>query len=159
MRASHAAPESGRCAGAAACRAPKRVVVGVVAVAAALLVAGCGGITAPDLFIVQRTGDVPGARLTLLVNEEGGVHCNGGATLKLSDPGLVQARAIQEELHEPASKHLSLPARAGSVLSYSVRDENGSASFADNSAPEPKVFRNLALFILQTAQQICHLPM
>ena len=39
---------------------------------------GCGGgIKAPDLFIVQRTGGAPRARLTLLVNEEGGVQCNG----------------------------------------------------------------------------------
>jgi hypothetical protein len=44
------------------------------------------------------------------------------------------------------------------VLSYYLRDENGSVSFADNSASQPKVFRNLALFVLQTAQQVCHLP-
>jgi len=128
-------------------------------IAAVTLTASCGGITAPDLFIVQRTGSVPGARLTLLVNEEGGVRCNGGASLKLSDPALVQARAIQEDLHGPASSHTSLPARTGSVLSYYVRDENGSVRFADNSAAQPAVFRNLALFVLQTAQQVCHLPM
>jgi hypothetical protein len=132
-----------------------------VALAAAVLVAGCaGGIQAPDIFIVQRTGSVPGARLTLLVNEEGGVQCNGERMLKLSDPALVQARAIQEELHEDelASRHTVLPPRPGSVLRYYLRDENGSVRFADNSAPQPKAFRNLALFVLQTAQQLCHLP-
>jgi hypothetical protein len=130
--------------------------------AAAALAAGCGGgIKPPDIFIVQRTGSVPGAQLTLLVNEEGGVKCNGGPTLKLSDPALVQARAIQEELHEHelASKHTALAAQPGSVLSYSVRDEDGSVSFADNSAHQPKVFHSLALLVLQTAQQICHLPL
>lgn len=131
----------------------------LAAIAAVILTASCGGITAPDLFIVQRTGSVPGARLTLLVNEEGGVRCNGGASLKLSDPALVQARAIQEDLHGPASSHASLPARAGSVLSYYVRDETGSVRFADNSAAQPAVFRSLALFVLQTAQQVCHLPL
>jgi hypothetical protein len=140
----------------------RALAAAAVALAAAVLIAGCaGGIQAPDIFIVQRTGSVPGARLTVLVNEEGGVQCNGGPMLKLSDPALVQARAIQEELHEDqlASRQTSLPARPGSVLSYYLRDENGSVRFADNSAPEPKVFRNLALFVLQTAQQICHLPM
>jgi hypothetical protein len=121
--------------------------------------AGCGGIEAPDLFLVQRTGSVPGAGLTLLVNEEGGVQCNGGRVLKLSDPQLVQARAIQEDLKGPASARTSLPARAGSVLSYHLRDEDGSVSFADNSAGQPAVFHNLALFVLQTAQQVCHLRM
>jgi len=132
---------------------------GLLALVAVALCVGCGGIKAPDLFVVERSGDVPGARLTMLVNEEGGVKCNGGAMLKLSDPALVQARAIQEELSGPASKHTSLPALAGSVLSYSLRDESGTVRFADNSAGQPKVFRNLALFMLQTAQQLCHLPM
>ena len=125
----------------------------------AALTAGCGGIKAPDLFIVQRTGSVPGADLTLLINEEGGVQCNGGAVRKLSDPQLVQARAIQEDLQGQSSQHLSLPARAGSVLAYYVRDEKGSVRFADNSSGQPPVLRNLALFVLQTAQQVCHLRM
>jgi hypothetical protein len=118
---------------------------------------GCGGITAPDLFIVQRSGTGPGARLTLLVNEEGGVRCNGGRKLKLSDPQLVQARAIQEDLREAAAAHTSLPPGPKSVLSYYLRDENGTVRFSDNSPRQPAVFRQLTLFVLQTAQQVCHL--
>jgi hypothetical protein len=131
--------------------------VGALALAPAL--GACGGIQAPDLFIVQRSGSVPGARLTLLVNEEGGVHCNGGGTLKLSDPALIEARAIQEEISSQAAKHLALPARPGSVLSYYLRDENGTVSFSDNSTGQSSVLRRLAAFVLQTAQRVCHLPM
>jgi hypothetical protein len=68
------------------------------AAAGAGLLGGCGGVRAADLFIVQRSGSVPGANLTLLVDEEGGVHCNGGPTLKLSDSQLIEASAIQEDL-------------------------------------------------------------
>ncbi len=125
---------------------------------AALLWAGCGGVVAPDLFIVSRSGAGPHADLTLLVNEEGGVNCNGGPTLKLGDPQIVTARAIQEELKEAAAGHLSLPPQPGSVLSYHLRDENGSVSFSDNSRGQPKVLHQLQLFVLQTAQQVCHLP-
>jgi hypothetical protein len=126
---------------------------------AGALLAGCGaGVTAPDLFVVQRTGSGPGAQLTLLVDEEGGVRCNGGRKLKLSDPQIVQARAIQEDLHDPASSHLALAPHAGSVLSYYLRDENGTVRFSDNSAHQPAVFRRLQLFVLQVAQQVCHLP-
>jgi hypothetical protein len=129
----------------------------------AALLLGCGGIKAPDLFIVQRSGSGPDAKLTLLVNEEGIVHCNGvgaraGHKLRLGDAALVQAREIQEDLEEPAADHLSLPPAAKSVLSYSVRDEHGSVRFSDNSADQPKVFHQLALFVLQTAQQVCGLP-
>lgn len=133
-------------------------VAALGALAAAALLAGCGGVEAPDLFIVQRSGNVPGAALTLLVNEEGGVTCNRGATLKLSDPALVEARGIQEDLHEYASKHTVLAPGPRSVFSYYLRDENGTVRFSDDSAGQPKVFRRLALFVLQTAQQVCHLP-
>ncbi len=125
---------------------------------AALISAGCGGVVAPDLFIVSRSGAGPHADLTLLVNEEGGVNCNGGPTLKLSDPQIVKARAIQEELKEHEPSHLSLPPRPGSVLHYRLRDETGTVSFSDNSSPQPAVLRDLQLFVLQTAQQVCHLP-
>jgi len=131
-----------------------------VALAAAALLAGCGGVLAPDLFVVHRSGSAPGAKLTLLVNEEGGVHCNGApAPAKLSDPQLIEARTIQEDLHEPASRHLALPARPGSVLGYHVRDQEGTVSFSDNSLGQPAVLRRLALFTLQVAQSVCHLRM
>ena len=149
--AHRAAAGSARAVAAGTC-----VVLGAVALAA-----GCGGIRAPDLFVVTRTPAAPGgavAPLTLLVNEEGGVRCNGGATLKLSDAELVKARAIQEEIHDPATHHLSLPARPGSVLSYSLRDESGTVRFSDNSAAQPPVLRELQLFVLEVAQGVCHLP-
>jgi hypothetical protein len=130
--------------------------LGVLVVAAPIT--GCGGgITAPDLFVVTRSGSASAAHLTLLINEEGGVHCNGGPPLKLSDPQLVQARAIQEEIHDQAVKHLVLAPRSGSVFSYSLRDVDGTVRFADNSAGQPKVLRQLALLVLQVGQTVCHL--
>jgi hypothetical protein len=134
-----------------------------VLIATAALLAGCGGVKAPDLFIVQRSGSGPHARLTLLVNEEGGVLCNareraGTQRLKLSDSQLVQARAIQEDLQEPSAAHVSLAPGPSSVLSYYVRDEKGWVRFSDDSPGQPKVFRELALFVLQTAQRVCGLP-
>jgi hypothetical protein len=130
--------------------------LGVCAALVAIMALGCGGVKPPDLFVVERSG--PGGRLTLLVDEQGGLRCNGARAPALSDPQLIQARALQEELATPSGVHLSLPARPGSVFTYRVRDEAGSVSFADNSAAQPKVLRNLALFVLQVAQQNCHLP-
>jgi hypothetical protein len=158
---------SPRSNGPARRRARGALVAQTAAAAAVLalctLLAGCSGISAPDLFIVKRTGSGPHAKLTLLVNEEGGVHCNGvgtsaGHKLKLSDPALVEARAIQEDLEEPSAEHIALAPGAKSVLSYYVRDEHGYVRFSDDSAGQPKVFRQLALFVLRTAQQVCHLP-
>jgi hypothetical protein len=135
-----------------------RVSLGL-ALLGAILFAGCGGVTLPDLFIVQRSGSVPGARLTLLVNEGGTAHCNGAHAVSLSDPQIVQARAIQEELHDPATQRLVLAPKAGSTLSYYVRDPEGTVRFSDNSAHQPPVLHRLALFVLQVAQGACHLPL
>jgi hypothetical protein len=122
-----------------------------------LLFAGCGGVVSPDLFIVYRTGTVPGAKLTMLVNEEGVVHCDNGPARHLSDPQILEARTIQEGLEGPASKHESLSAQPGSVLSYYVRDANGSVRFSDNSAHQPLAMRKLAAFVLSVAQSVCGL--
>ena len=76
----------------------------------------------------------------------------------MSDEQIVKARAITEELEKPASEHLTLAARPGSVLSYRLRDANGTVDFADDSVGQPKVLRELQLFVLQTAQTVCRLP-
>jgi hypothetical protein len=145
----------------------------VLALLAAMLLSACGGIKAPDLFIVKRTGTgaasgtgtgtAASGTLTLVVNEEGGISCDGVASkgarkLKLSDPQLVEARAIQEDIQEQASSHTTLAPGAKSVFSYYLRDENGWVRFADDSAGQPKVFHQLALFVLRAAQQVCGLP-
>jgi hypothetical protein len=124
----------------------------------ALLVGGCGGVLSPDLFIVYRSGGAPGAKLTMLVNEEGVVHCNNGPPHHLSDPQIIEARTIQEDLEEPAAKHEALPAKHGSVLSYYLRDANGSVRFSDNSPHQPTAMRKLAGFVLTVAQSVCRLP-
>jgi hypothetical protein len=134
----------------------KGLALGLALLAAGAL-CGCGGVRAADLFVVTRSGPAPPGRLTLLVNEEGGVRCNGARAPRLSDPLLVQARAIQEESQDAAGRRLTLPARAGSVYSYVLRDEHGTVRFADNSSGQPPVLRRLQLFVLQVAQETCHL--
>jgi hypothetical protein len=135
-----------------------RLLAALAALASTAVIAGCGGVKAADLFIVYRSGTTPHAHLTLLVNEEGNVTCNGGPIVKLSDAQLVKARAIQEDLHDSAQSHLTLAPRAGSVLRYYVREESGDVRFSDNSAAQPSVLHQLQLFVLETAQQVCHLP-
>jgi hypothetical protein len=135
----------------------------VAALAVALLVAsGCGGVLSPDLFVVYRSGSTPGAKLTMLVSEEGAVQCNPDPAHRvvrhLSDPQIIEARVIQEDLKDPASRRESFPAAKGSVLSYYVRDQDGTVSFADNSPGQPAVTRKLAAFVLSVAQEVCGLP-
>jgi hypothetical protein len=135
-----------------------RLATALGALASAVLAVGCGGVKAADIFLIQRSGSTPHARLTMLVNEEGGVRCNGGAELNLSDHQLVLAKATQEELHDAATSNLDLPPRPGSVFSYDLRDEDGRVRFSDNSAHQPGVLHQLQLFVVQVSQQVCRLP-
>ncbi len=133
----------------------------VLAGAAALAVAGCGAsVELPDLFVVTRTGG--GEKLTVLIDESGTVHCfvpaHPSPAHQLSDPQLIQARGITEELQTPSAKHLKLPPRPGSVFRYSVRDAEGTVRFADNSAHQPSALHHLQYLVLEVAQRVCRLP-
>jgi hypothetical protein len=129
----------------------------LAATGAALVLGACG--THPgDLFALQRSGSVPGARLQLVVRDDGVVHCNGGPRRMLSDPELLDARQIARELDKPATKHVRLPPGPGAVLTYRMRLENGSVSFADDSRGQAKAMFLAQSFARDVARRVCRLP-
>ena len=89
----------------------------LVAVLTAGALAGCGGESA-DLFAVDRSGDVPGAQLRLVVNDGGTVRCDDDDERRLPDPLLLDAREIARDLVEPTEATLRLEPRPQSVLRY-----------------------------------------
>jgi hypothetical protein len=128
----------------------------LAALAPALVLAACGT-PRHDLFVVERSGPVPGARLTMLVTDGGAVTCNG-TRHDLTSEQLIDARELERDLEEPGSRGLSLPPRAGSQLTYSVRLETGTVRFSDNSQGQPAAFFRLAAFVRSVAQDVCGLP-
>jgi hypothetical protein len=134
-----------------------RWAAAVLPAVAALALGGCG--TTPfDLFALQRTGSIPGARLRLVVRDDGVVHCNGGPRRHLSDPELLDAREIARELDRPATQHLTLPPGPGAVLRYRVRLEHGAVSFADDSRGQSKTMFLVQRFARTVARRVCGLP-
>jgi len=136
-----------------------------IALAAAALLTGCaGGTPSADLFVVTRSGSVPGAKLTLLVGDGGTVRCNGGPEKPISSDQLIDARAILHELEGdedtegPLTQDLHLDAPPNSILRYQVRAEDGTVSFADTSKGQPKGFYEVALFTRRIAKGVCGLP-
>ena len=118
-----------------------------------LVLAGCGGPSA-DLFVVQRTGDVPGADLRMLVSDDG-VRCNDAARVPISSDELLEGRAIATDLAEVEQS--DIPARDPAVFGFEVRAESGTLRFADvNSRPE--VLPRLARLVRTLAQDRCRLP-
>ena len=141
-----------------------RALAAGLAATQALLAAGCGG-PSSDLFAVERAGTVPGARLTLVVDDGGFVRCNHGDRKEISSAQLIDARDIARQLDGepdkepgPAKKNLTFAPRPGSILRYDVRTEQGSVAFADNSARQPAVLFHVAELTRDLAKQVCGLP-
>lgn len=141
-----------------------RVTSAAIAAATAVALAGCGA-PAGDLFAVERSGSVPGARLTLIVDDGGFVRCNGADRRQISSAQLIDAREIARALDGedgeapgPAKQTLTFPPRPGSVLRYVVRTEGGSVAFADTSTGQPAVLYRVAQLTRELAKRVCGLP-
>jgi hypothetical protein len=130
-------------------------VAWAVAVAAALAAAGCGNRTSPDLFVLERSGSVPGARLALRVKDDGRVRCNGGEARRLPDALLLDARQIARELNLVAPRRLRPGAR--SILSYRLALEEGTVAFSDSSRGQTKEMYLTQAFARQVAREVCGL--
>jgi hypothetical protein len=123
------------------------------ALALALALAGCGAQPA-DLFLVKRTGSGPNARLTMRVQDDGYVACNGRRH-QLSSQQLLDARAIARDLASQAQLHVELPPGPRSVLTYDVELEAGRVAFSDTSRPMPAAFGRLTAFTADISEDVC----
>jgi hypothetical protein len=118
--------------------------------------AGCGG-EARDLFLVQRGGAVPGARLALRVTDDGRASCNRGPLVDISSAQLIAARELERDLEPLAKRRLALPPGRDSVLRYRVVLEDGSVRFADNSRGQPPALFRVAALTRDVARGPCGL--
>ncbi|HEX2085503.1 MAG TPA: hypothetical protein VHF89_07465 [Solirubrobacteraceae bacterium] len=127
-----------------------------LAAVAALVLAACGTPSA-DLFVVDRTGSLPDATLTLRVGDGGTVRCDGGEEVEIPSEDLLDARRLAEDLKPLLDRGPRLPPRAGSLLQYRVTGEEGEATFADNSRGLPEPFARLIRFTRKLATERCGL--
>jgi hypothetical protein len=132
---------------------PARAVA-VTAVGA--IFAACGQ-RPPDLFVIERTGSIPGARLTLHVSDDGTARCNRAERRRLADRQLLAARQLARELEPLAARRMSLPAVRGSVLRYRVRLAAGVVAFSDNSPGLRPAMARTQAFTRSVATATCGL--
>ena len=116
--------------------------------------AACGTPSA-DLFVVERSGSLPDARLTLRVGDGGTVRCDGGDERAIASEDLLDARQLTEDLRPLLDRDVRLEPRRGSLLRFRVTGEEGEVRFADNSARLPEVFARVIQFTRKMAMQVC----
>lgn len=125
--------------------------------AAAAAVSGCGG-PVGDLFLVERSGRLPGARLTLVVSYRGEARCNGGRPRAMGDRRLLAARDLARRLAAVPPARRVVPPGRGALLRYRVRLPKAALSFTDASRPLPPALAALQAFTRDVAKQVCRLP-
>lgn len=131
---------------------------------AGALAAGCGlalalgacGTASPDLFVVHRTGTVPGAKLDLLVSDTT-ARCNGGSPRPLTDPQILEARDILKDLLEfQRSKAAIPPAPPPQFFRFSIRSEAGTLRYGDTTQ-RPTVLPRITRLTRDLAIGLCGL--
>jgi hypothetical protein len=133
----------------------RRAAAALAALAA--LAAGACGSEARDLFVIDRTGAIPGARLSLRITDDGRASCNDRPLVDITSAQLVQARAAERDLEDPVKAHLRLAPGPQPVFSYRVRTEDGTAAWSDDSLRQPAVLFELAKLTRDVARGPCHL--
>jgi hypothetical protein len=132
-----------------------RVRLGAVAALLAAVAAGCGT-PSPDLFVVHRSGSVPGAKLDLLVSDTT-VRCNLGAARPLSSAQTLEARDITKDLLELQRGKTALPpAPPAQIFRFAVRSEAGTLRYGDTTQ-RPSVLPRLSRFTRDVAVGLCGL--
>jgi hypothetical protein len=124
---------------------------------AALAFAGCGTQQSSDVFLVKRTGKIPGANLTLLVIDDGSVQCNGGKPKPLSNELLLKARDLNDQLAKDQSKPIPAIGVVNPIYNFTVTSGWGSISWEDGNPGVPESFKQLAYFTRQVAKKACGL--
>jgi hypothetical protein len=133
-----------------------RQAVAVAVLAALVLALGACGTPSPDLFVVHRSGTVPGAKLDLLVSDTT-ARCNTAAPRPLSSAQILEARDITKNLLELQRGKTALPAAPPpQIFRFSVRSEAGTLRYGDTTQ-RPSVLPRLTRFVRDVAIGLCGL--
>ena len=132
----------------------RRLAVAAAAVAAVAL--GACGTPSPDLFVVERDGTVPGAKLHMLVSDTT-VRCNHGEPLALTSDQTIEARVLTDDLLAVQTGEIAYPKPPpAQIFHFTVRAAEGVLRFPD-TAQRPDVLPRTARFVRRVAKDTCRL--
>lgn len=125
-------------------------------VLAGVMATACGT-PSPDLFVVERHGTVPGARLTLLVSDQT-ARCNDGPVKNLASAQIIEARDIKRELLLLQTGDDDVPkAKPAQIFRFAVQTEEGTLRYPDTQQ-RPALLPRLSRFVRRVAIDTCGLP-
>lgn len=137
-------------------RTRRRLAIAAATVALLSVTATGCGTPSPDLFVMNRSGTVPGAKLELLVSDQT-ARCNNGPVKNLSSEQILEARSLRDELHEVQGGLVEMPKPPpAQFYSFAVTTEKGTLRYSDTTQ-RPTVLPRLTRFTRRVAIDICGL--
>ena len=125
-----------------------------LACAAVVLGAAACGTPSADLFVVERAGSLPDAKLTLVVGDGGSVECDGEER-SISSDRLLEARELARDLEPLLARRTVLPGGRRALLRFRVLGDAGEARFADVTAARDPVLARVLAFTRAVAKEAC----
>jgi hypothetical protein len=126
------------------------------AVAALIAVASGCGTPSPDLFVMKRDGNVPHARLELLVSDQT-ARCNDGPVKELTSEQILEARDIRRDLIDVQRGLVDVPEPPpAQIFTFAVTTEMGTLRYSDTTQ-RPPILPRLSRFTRRVAIDTCRL--
>ena len=126
----------------------------LVTALAAALISGCGG-GAGDLLAIEVSGGPAGtAPQTIVITEDGHGSCNRGPLRKITNAQLIDAREIERESTDLASKGTDIQTVKRGARQYVLRSKEGTVRFTEGPDLPPELAK-AAQFALQAGRTVC----
>ncbi len=126
----------------------------LVTALAAALISGCGG-GSGDLLAIEVSGGPAGtAPQTIVITEDGHGSCNRGPQHRITSAQLIDAREIERESGDLASKGTDIQTAKRGARQYVLRSKEGTVRFTEGPGLPPELSK-AAQFALQAGRTVC----
>jgi hypothetical protein len=132
----------------------RRAIAATIGALALALATGCGG-DPGDLLSISATGGVAGGTHTVVVSGDGRGSCDRGALQQLPADRVIDARGIERDAEELATKAADYPGAAADARHFTLRTKAGQVSWSEGTTGLPSVLPKAQLLAVQLQRILC----
>src|SRR4051794_35897564 len=121
----------------------------------AALASGCGGASG-DLLSISAGGGVAGGTHTVVVTGDGRGSCDRGPLEQLPADRVLDARGIERDATEFATKAADYPAARAGARRFTLNTKDGEVHWSERTPALPSVLPRAQLLDLQLERILCH---